>query len=165
MANNIYLSEAAVKVFKSSAGDVVWTPTSVAAGNGRISDVLDLGAAPRPFEFNWRLKTKFVSATVGHAVRLYLVELETNAVTYQDGGGGLGTADATLTSESLLLYGGKQIGPTVVQHTTNANGWSGICRIHSRYVQVALWNGTAVALSGTASDHEFRLTPIFRQVQ
>src|SRR6185436_16746732 len=97
--SSIFLSEGTQKVFKNSGGDVVWTPKNISNGNGRISAVLDLGAAPRRFEFGWGLLSKFQSATAGNAIRMYVVQLETNATTYQDGGGGLGTSDATLTSE------------------------------------------------------------------
>lgn len=166
MASSIYLGEGTQKVFKNTGGDVVWTLTSLANGAGRISAVLDLGAAPRPFEFGWGLLTKFATATAGTAIRLYVVQLETNATTYQDGGGTLGTSDAAVaTNENLLLYGAKQIGPTVVQHATAANFWSGRFICYSRYLQMALWNASGVALTATASDHEFHLNPVYRQGQ
>lgn len=164
MSNNILLVDGTAKSFKSSGGDVVWTPQNTATAHGRISAVLDL-STPRYLNYRWVLTTKFSTATVGNAIRLYVVELSTNATTYQDGGGGLALSDADLSAETLLQYAAKQIGPTGVHSAAGANTWSGKVNIITRYIQIALWNSTGVSLTNTAGDHEFRLEPINPQVQ
>ena len=167
MASNVLIYTGTVKSFKASGGDVAWTLTSLGNGAGRISAILDLGAAPRAFEYEWRLLTKFASTpAVGSPVRLYVVTSADASGVYQDGGGTLGVADAAVASnENLLIYGGKQQGPTVVQHTSAANLWSGRFICTARYLSFALWNASGQALTGTAGDHELTLTPYFRQSQ
>lgn len=160
MSNNILLVDGTAKSFKESGGDVLWTPKNVANGAGRISTQLDLGATRYEW-YRWVLATKFQTATVGNAIRLYLVYSDG---TYQDGSG-LGTSDAGVAAETLLQYAAKQIGPTMVHHATNANIWSGHVRPLARYVSVTIWNASGVALTNTAGDHEFRLQPVNMQVQ
>lgn len=165
MANNIYISEGSAFTFKSTGGSALWTPTSLANGAGRVSTQLDLGAAPRPKWYRWVLVVKFTSGPgTGTLLRPYLVEASTAATTYQDGI--IGVTDAALNVETALQHGAKLLGPCPVQVASTAfQVWSGKCRIFPRYVSMALWNATGVALSGTATDHEFRLEPIFDQVQ
>lgn len=165
MANAIYLRAGTTKTFKETGGDVTWTPKNVANANGRISAVLDLGAFPGPRKFRWRFTSKFQTGTVGASVRLYIVENDDNSTATQDGGGGLGTADATLTSETILLNACKQIGPTVLVSAAGANIWSGRFITYARYIQVAAWNASGAAFTNTAGDHEFAVMPMYEEIQ
>lgn len=165
MSNAIYINEGTPFTFKSTGGSALWTPTSLANAAGRVSAQCDLGAAPRPKWYRWVLVVKFTSGPgTGTLLRPYLVEASTAATTYQDGI--IGIADAALTVETALQHGAKLLGPCPVQVGSTAfQVWSGVRRIFPRYVSIALWNATGVALSGTASDHEFRLEPVYDQVQ
>ena len=167
MANAIKLNEGTAKVFKASGGDAVFTFTSVASGAGRQSDLLDLGAAPRAKWYRWVLKTKFAaSPTLGLPIRPYLLEASSNAATYLDGGGVFGTSDAAVSSEAPVQYAGKSLGPCQVQvASTAAQVFSGKVRIFARYVAVVVWNASGAAASSTAGDHEFRLEPVYDEVQ
>ena len=140
------------------------SPEQIAAAGARLPET-NRGRLVARSLVEQGLLTKFQTSAVGNVVRLYIVQLETNATTYQDGGGALGTSDATLTSETLLTFGAKQIGPTNVQHATNANFWSGRFIVYCRYIQIALWNASSVALTNTDADHEFHLNPVNREGQ
>lgn len=164
MTNAIKLNEGTAFTFKSTGGSALWTPTSVGTGAGRISTQLDLGAAPRAKWYRWVLLLKLQSGTVGRSVRPYLVEASSAATTYQDGI--LGVTDAAISSETIVQYAGKLLGPCQVQtNGTAAQVWSGKVRIFPRYVSFLLWNDSGVSLSATATDCEFRLEPVFDEVQ
>lgn len=164
MANAIKLNEGTVKVFTSTGGDATFTFTSVANGAGRLSAQLDLGAAPRAKWYRWVLTVKMASGGAGTLLRPYLVEASSAATTYQDALAGL--SDAAVASEVIYQYGGKLLGPCLLQTTgTAAQVWSGKCRIFSRYVSLMLWNATGVAASATGTDHVFRLEPVYDEVQ
>lgn len=145
-----------IKSFQNSGGDVTWSINSVGNGAGRISAQLDLGASPRPLKHQWTLLLDFATATVGNLVRLYFVTAEGAATTYQEGV--IGTADAALTTEDLLKYGVLRVFSLPVMHTTASNCWRGEIDLPGRYVSVALWNASGVALS--ASGNECRLEPM-----
>lgn len=164
MANAIKLNEGTAFTFKSTGGSALWTPTSLASAAGRLSTQLDLGAAPRAKWYRWVLLLKLASPSTGQPLRPYLCEASSAATTYQDAVVGL--TDAALTSEVAVQNGGKLLGPVSTQYsTTGFQCWSGKVRILSRYVTLVLWNQSGAALSATATDHEFRLEPVYDEVQ
>lgn len=164
------MSASAIKIrvgtafsLKNSGGDAVWTPKNTISGNGRLSAQLDLGADPRPSKYRWILVTKFQTATVATVARLYLVEAHSAATTYQDGA--IGISDANLTSENLLFYSAKQLGPTQVHSAAGTNVFSGVFETAARYISLALWNATGVTLTNTDADHEILIVPYYEEGQ
>lgn len=149
--------------FKSAAGTVAFTPTSVAGQAGRKSDVWDRGASPQPEKYSWRAKTAMAGTPrLGAKIDLYIA---TSDGTIIDGGV---TADDAAFTDKSALKNMLHIGSLVVDSvTTDAIKGSGVFRMHSRYGVLILWNNTASeVLSSTAGDHEVILTPIHeRQVQ
>jgi hypothetical protein len=148
--------------FKSAGGDVTFTPTSVANGAGRISAQWDRGAGSKPALYLWRAKTKAAAAlTAGNLLELYLA--------FGDGtnvDANMGTADAAWSTGDKRRNL-KRIGAVEADSTTNGEPQhaSGLVVITSRYVSVAWWNALGQALSGTAGDHEFTLTPHTPEIQ
>lgn len=162
MANKIYANPETAIAFASSGGDVVFTPTSVANGAGRISAQWDRGAGSKPVRYKWRAKTKAAAAlTAGAILGIYL---STSNGTVQDGN--LGTVDAAL-SDINKLNNLQSVGGIVADSTVNGELQyaSGIIEIYDRYVSVVWWNALGQALSGTAGDHTFTLTPIPDEIQ
>lgn len=162
MANKEYRAIETRIVFKSTGGDVLFTPTSLAAGAGRISAQYDQGVGAKPMRWLWDLATKWATATViGEVIELYIVPGDNSNI------GGLGTSDAAVSSKDLLrnaLFIANHIvdrttGNSVVQES------EGVVVIPWRKFSIVWWNATADALSATASDHEFGLTPIPPELQ
>jgi hypothetical protein len=159
----IYETPGAATTFRGdAAGDVTFTPQNEAAGKGRISDPWDRGAGSQPARYKWRLRTRWAAtATAGNSVRVYLVTSDgTNA------DGTLSATDAELTSELPLVNNCQFIGAVVSPAVDQVEVSSGVCIIHDRYVQVAVWNGSATkALTDTETDHILTLTPIPDDIQ
>jgi hypothetical protein len=164
MANNIYANPGTPITFQSSGGSAVLTPTSVAAGAGRISAQFDRGAGAQPALYRWRAFTKWLaSPAVGDQLRLYLV---TSDGTNQDGNG-LGTADAAVASEAELSANCQQFGSVIAgAAASQTEAQSGFVEIRERYISVAIWDGSATkALTATATDTAISLTPWPDQIQ
>lgn len=162
MANKIYLHSETSITFKSSGGTAAFTPTSVADAAGRLSARHDLGSAARARRYEWRARTKLAAAaTVGRAIEIYLC---TSDGTIADGN--QGTSDAAFSAadkrRNLKFLGVIEIDKNDANEVFHA---SGLCEIDARYLSVVWWNDSGQALSGTAGDHEFILTPVPDEVQ
>src|SRR4030095_8850508 len=94
--SKVYYNPETTVSFKSSGGDAVFTPTSVAAAAGRISAVFDRGSGARAPLFRWQGRFRSaVGPTIGGVVRVYLV-------TGQDGSfedAAFAAGDAAVSSE------------------------------------------------------------------
>lgn len=164
MANEILQRPGTTVSFKASGGDVAFTNTSVANGAGRISAQWDRGAGSKAGLYRWEALTKAAAAlSVGVTLEIYLA---TAHVSSSQIDGNQSTADAAFAS------GDKRrnlqfVGAVVADSTTNGEvqAASGIVFITARYVSVVWWNALGQALSGTAGDHTFTLTPYNPEVQ
>lgn len=166
MPNAIYMREGTTKVFASSGGDATFTPTSLANGAGRVSAQVDLGAAPRAQWYRYTMKAKCATTpVVGNSIRAYLFDGDNASTTRQ--AGTVGTADAAVAAEALFLNASQQVTPLMVDAASTAKSFqaAGLVRITGRYVSVGWWNATGQALSATAGDMEFTLTPVYDEVQ
>lgn len=167
MTNTVYAKEGTSVVFKASGGDVLWTPTSVGAGAGRLSAVWDRGASPRPVRYRWRAQTRWVATVAaGDAFRLYLATSNASATAAAtDGGQTFG--DAGVSVESRFIDNCQFLGAIVASTAADQNECtSGIVEIYDRYVGIMGWNGSATkALSGTAGDHLITFTPMSDDIQ
>jgi hypothetical protein len=158
----IYETPGSVVTVRGSGGTLAMTPQNEAASKGRISTQCDRGAGSQPARYKWRMKTRWAATpTSGDTLRIYLVT--------SDGAspdGTLAASDAELSSETPLLNNCQFIGAVVSAGVSQVEVSSGVCMIHDRYVQVAVWNGAATkALTNTESDHVFTLIPIPDDVQ
>lgn len=162
MANKIYNAPETPITFKSSGGTVVFTPQNVSNGAGRISAQWDRGAGSKPGLYRWRARTKAAAAlSVGTVLEIYAVTSDGTTVD-----GNFGTADAAV-SASDKRRNLEPIGSIVADSTTNGEVQqsSGLIEIHERYFSVMWWNALGQALTNTAGDHEFILTPVPPEIQ
>lgn len=161
MSSNLYLNPGSANTFKSSGGTVVWTPTSLASGAGRMSAMLDLGTSPRSKSFGWRLVIKpGATRVVAEAVRIYLITGDGTNYDNSDG-----TADAAVSALDKLRNV-MNIGVTQIdKNAADFMDASGEVELVDRYVAVAIWNATANSLSTTATDFVFTLWPTPIQAQ
>ena len=148
--------------FLASAGDVVFTQTSLASGAGRQSAQLDLGAGAQPPLFRWRAWVQFATApVVGETVDFYL---KTSDGTHLDNDDGVG--DIAVSAEDKLLNL-RYIGSITVDEASATPEFSssGVISVYDRYAHIVCWNSTADALSATATEHGFSLEEIPLQGQ
>lgn len=162
MANLIYQNEEAEITWLASGGDNVLTLTSVGAGAGRQGALHDFGVGARAYLFVWRAWVKFATTpVVGDQVQVYL---KTSDGTHPDNDDGAG--DAAVSAEDKLKNL-DLIGQIIVDEASTTPEFvaSGVVQIPERSVGPVFWNASADALSGTAGDHGFSLTPVPAEIQ
>jgi hypothetical protein len=161
VANKVYqLLETAV-TWLASGGTKAFTPTSLASGAGRQGELHDLGAAAIARRYAWRAWIKpGGTRVVGEVVRIYL---KTSDGTHADNDDGTGDA---AVSHSDKLRNLDQIGSIVVDEDAAVEmvGHGEVLLLH-RHVAPVFWNATANALSSTAADFGFSLTPVPDEIQ
>jgi len=166
-ANLVKINVASDLTFKASGGTSVWTPTSVGAGAGRISAVMDLGAAPRPRLYRWRMQTRWVATlAAGDMLRVYLITSNASATTANNDGG-VAFGDAAMSVETYAINSYQFLGAVIAGVAEDKNECaSGTVEILDRYIGVMCWNASATkALSGTAGDHVLTLTPVMDEIE
>lgn len=164
MANQVKINAGTVVTFLSSGGTITFTPTSLAQNAARVSAQWDRGAYPLPLRYEWRAKAK-AAATVVLGDTLVDIYLSTSDGTLQDGIPS--TADAAMTpidKARNMVWVGSLITEATAAGAVNG---SGVIEIVARFVSVVFINrlSTAVALSATAADMGFQLTPILDEIQ
>ncbi len=162
MPNEILPKRLTATTFAPSGADNDWTLTSLAAGAGRQSEQVDLGANGGGL-YELEVVTEFnTTPVVGESLRLYLK-------TYNDAGGDGanddGTGDIAVSAEDKLLNL-IPLGTILVDEAAQVpmvfrnDIW-----VPARYVSLVMWNDTADALSSTAGDHSASLTQKILEIQ
>ena len=138
-------------------GSELLTLTSVAAGAGRQGALHDFGTVARAPEFAWRAWIKFSTApVVGERVKVYWKTSDGTSPDNDDG-----TGDIALSAEDKLknlMF----LGSIVVDEASTAPLFVASSDVYlpHRYGSPVFFNDTADALSATATDHGFSLTPV-----
>ena len=151
-------------VFKSSGGDITFTPQNIASADARVSAQWDRGSGSKPGWYRWFGKTKSsASYTIGRAVQIYLGQ----AKDATDIPSNLGTSDASISSAVDRMRPLDLVGAIVAPVATGSTALvqSGLLFIHSRYVSVVWFNDLGVTLTNTAGDHEFQIEPLSPESQ
>lgn len=161
MPNNVYQTLETPITWLSSGGTELFTPTSLASAAGRQGALHDFGTAAAPRRFGWRAWMKpGATRVVGEYVGVYLKTSDGTSPDNDDG-----TGDAAVSSVDKL----RNLTPIgTIQIDENAAvemATSGIIEIFHRYGAPVFWNGTSNALSSTATDFGFSLTPVPDQIQ
>lgn len=141
----------------SSTGDAVITLTSLAAGAGRQGALRDFGATAHARDYAWRAWVLFATApVVGETIDIYWKSSDGTHPDNDDG-----TGDAAVSAEDKLKNL-TYIGSIVVDEAsaTPEFAGSGNVEIMHRHGSPVFWNASADALSATALDHGFKLTPM-----
>lgn len=162
MANLVYVNEETDITWLSSTGTNVITLTSLAAGAGRQGALDDFGAAARPRRFVWRAWVLFATTPVpGERIDIYIKTSDGSHPDNDDG-----TGDAAVSAEDKLRNL-THIGSIIVDEASTTPEFvaSGDIQISSQWAAPVFWNATADALSSTALDHGFQLTPVPDEIQ
>lgn len=167
MANQVKINIGTVVTFLSTGGTVLFTPTSLAQNAARVSAQWDRGAYPLPLRYEWRAKAKAAATVVlgDPLVDIYLATADNATSGYQDGiAGGSDAALTPIDKTRNMQWCGSLITEATAAGAVNG---SGVIEIVARYVSVVFVNrlSTAVALSATATDMGFQLTPILDEIQ
>lgn len=160
MAFTIYINPGTPIVFRpATVGSSGYNlnVANLAPGAGRLSARVDLGAANRPFLYEWRALLTLASATnVGENI---ILKLCTSDGTNADGGFVSSEQGITLfdSMRNMNFMGSLEIDNP--QTITPLVG-SGLVQIYSRYVQAAVWNATTASFDSTATGFRITLTPV-----
>lgn len=165
MANLIYVNEEAAITWRNTGGTNVFTPTSLGTGAGRQGAMHDLGAGARSLEFAWRAFIKpGATRVVGESVRIY-IKTGSGATAGARPDNDDGTGDIVVSAEDKLRNL-DQIGTLIIDENAAVEMVkSGYILLPHRWVAPIFWNATANALSTTAADFGFDLTPTPRELQ
>lgn len=161
MANKVYQTPETAITWLASGGTYAFTPTTLGSAAGRQGAYGDRGAAARPFRYAWRAWLKpGATRVVGEIVEVYLI---TSDGTHPDNDDGTGDAAVSAKDKlrNAMMLGVIQIDENAAVEMVA----SGVMELGARYCAPAFWNATANALSGTAADFGFSLTPIPDEVQ
>lgn len=161
MANKIYQAAETAITWLSSGGTATFTPTSLGSSAGRQGAHHDLGTSSRSRRFAWRAWLKpGGTRTVGQTIEVYL---KTSDGSHPDNDDGTGDAAVSAADKlrNLRMIGLIQIDENAAVEMVA----SGEVEISQRYCAPVFWNATSNALSSTAGDFGFSLTPIPDEVQ
>lgn len=174
MTSNLWFGLGTPITWAPSGGTGACTLTSLANGAGRNGVRLDLGAMILPTAraswFRWYMSTKLLTgATLGNTIDLYFAGWSDDTTPAQPDGAHSGTDVAMGTVAAGLdpRMNLKLAGSVVVDNTTAGSTLtkSGIIFLPYRYVAPTVYNGSAVALSATGTDHVIGLVPFNPQAQ
>lgn len=161
MANKIYQATETAITWLASGGTATFTPTSLASSAGRQGAHHDLGTSSRARLFEWRAWIKpGGTRVVGEGVRVFLKTSDGTNADNDDGTGDIALSSADKLRNLL------QLGTIVIdENAAVPMSIHGQVEITSRYVAPVFFNGTANALSSTAGDFGFSLTPVPDEIQ
>lgn len=162
MANKIYQNDETALQWLASGGDELLTLTSVAAGAGRQGALHDFTAAARAREFAWRAYVQFATPpVVDEIIEIYWKSSDGTNPDNDDGTGDIAVSAADKLKNLQFL------GVIIVDEAASAPTFvgSGNLDVVHQHGCPVFWNATADALSATAADHGFTLTPTPLEVQ
>lgn len=165
MPNKIYIVPETAITWLASGGTNVLTLTSLAAGAGRQGALHDFGASARAGDYTWRAWVKFATTpVVGELLEVYWKTSDGSHPDNDDGAG-----DAAVSAEdklrNLKLLGVIEVDEASATPEFAASGFLPAEWAAHRHGAPVFWNRTADALSSTAGDHGFALTPVPAEVQ
>lgn len=162
MTSKAYALQESAITWLASGGSAVLTLTSLGAGAGRQGALYNFGASAQARLFEWRAWVKMATTpVVGETIDIYIKTSDGSHPDNDDG-----TGDAAVSAQDKLKNL-KSIGSITIDEAATAPEFaaSGYIAIYSAYAAPVYWNATADALSSTAGDHGFSLTPVVWQGQ
>lgn len=166
MANELYLRNGAALLINGEAGaNYAWSVEGLANAAGRVSAQIDLGAAPRPYEYAWSCEVMFqATPTQTKTLDLYIATAPDSDATQISGD--VGSADAAL-GDVDMRYNLRYIGSVTSENAAASEKCvaSGSFFILERYVSLVAYNDTGAAVDATDSNFRFDLTPKYYQGQ
>lgn len=166
MANEAYINNGTSLLISGDAGaDIAWSMEAVTTGNGQVSAQIDLGAAPRPFIYEWSCEVQFdATPTQYSTLDLYISESPDGDATQRSGDEG--AADAAL-GDVDSLKNMKAIGKVIVENAaaSEKNVASGTFITFNRYISIVGLNDTGATINATDTNFRFDMQPKYIQGQ
>lgn len=166
MPNAIYIDKGTELLINGEAGaNVAFSVEGLTTSNGRVSAQIDLGAAPRPSEFEWSCEVQWqATPTQGLGLALYAAGAPDSDATQIDGD--VGSTDAAL-GDADMRRNLKYIGYVASENAAASEICvaSGVFRHTMRYLSIVAFNEAGATVNATDSNFKFLLRPIFSEVQ
>lgn len=166
MANESYINKGTALLISGATGaDYAWSVEGLTNANGRVSAQIDLGAAPRPDEFEWSCEVQFqATPTQGLGLEIYKAGAPDGDATQIDGD--IGSTDAAL-GDIDMRRNLKQFGYVVSENAAASELCvaSGIFRHTNRYLSLVAYNASGAAVNATDTNFVFVLRPVYYQGQ
>lgn len=160
MANESYISNGTSLSINGEAGaDYAWSVEGLADASGRVSAQVDLGAAPRPYVYQWSCEIQFQATPTQYATfRIYIAEAPDGDSTQISGDSG--ATDAAL-GDVDSLQNMKYIGSVVVENAaaSEKNVASGEFVTFARYISLVGYNDSGASVNATDSNFRFDMQP------
>lgn len=161
MVNKVYQHDETAINWLSSGGSAAFTPTTLGSGAGRQGAHYDFGTSARARRFYWRAWLKpGGTRVVGQPVYIYLKTSDGTRHDNDDGTGDIALSALDKT-RNLRMLGVIEIDENAAVEMVA----SGEIEISARYGAPIFYNATANALSATAADFGFSLTPVPDEIQ
>jgi len=162
MTSKAYQLPETALTWDSAGTTELFTCTSVAANAGRQGALHDFGTSAHARDYAFRGYVKFATApVVGQAITVFWKSSDGTHPDNDDG-----TGDIAVSAQDKLLNL-EFLGSIIVDEvsTTAEMVVSGLLEVVHRHGSPVFWNQTADALSATAADCGFILTPMPMQGQ
>ena len=162
MANKILHVRETDVTWRNTGGSELLTLTSVGSGAGRQGARHDFTTGSIARTYEWSAFLQLVATpTLGELIYIYWKFSNGTQAGNDDGTGDI-VVSAIDKLRNLQLIGAIEIDQAAANIEMTA---SGILTLNSRYGHPVFWNAAAVALTATATEHGFTLTPIVPEVQ
>ena len=150
------IAETAI-TWKNTGGSELLTLTGVAAAAGHQGALHDFGTVAYAREYAWCAYVKFATApVVGETIDIYWKSSDGTHPDNDDGTGDIAVSSVNKL-KNLKLLDSIVVDEASVTPEFVASGFMNVTHRHGSPV---FWNRTADALSSTATDHGFILTPM-----
>lgn len=164
MANEILLKKQTPVIFSTGGANQNFSIANLAHGAGFRSARIDLGATTQPYKFEWRGYFQLTSTPASldgfKGIDVYII---TSDATYPDGG--FASTEGSISS-LYKTFNMKQIGSVILDSTSDSTfRGSGHFECYARYMQVAIFNNTGLALSSNQSNNGVIITPVVEEIQ
>lgn len=163
MANKILNVRETDITWRDTGGTELLTMTSVASGDGRQGARHDFTTGSIAREYEWSAYVQFATTPVpGELIYVYWKWGNGSQAGNDHGTGDIDVLAADIDKlRNLELLGAIEVDEGTADIEMTANG---IITLKSRYGHPTLWNATADALTSTAAEHGFTLTPIVPEI-
>jgi hypothetical protein len=160
--SKVYMTPEAAVTWRNSGGTELFTCTSLGASAGRQGALHDFGTSARARRFTWRAWLKpGATRVVDEPIFLYLKTSDGSHPDNDDG-----TGDIAVSAENKLKNLGPPIGVIRIDEDAAVEmAASGEIEMSHRYACPVMWNDSANALSSTAADFGFDMTPVPDEIQ
>ena len=166
MANEDYVNNGTALLINGEAGaDYAFSVEGITNSTGRVSAQIDLGAAPRPYLYQWSCEVQFqATPTQYKGLELWIATAPDGDSTQIDGD--VGASDAAL-GDVDMRRNLKNIGYVVSENAAASEKCvkSGEFSTTARYLTIVAYNDSGATVNATDSNFRFDIQPKYSQGQ